>query len=252
MNSIKRPGKAPIIIGHRGARLRAPENTMAGFRKGVELGARMLECDVHLSKDDQLIVIHDETVDRTTNGQGRVRDLTWAELSRLNAGWSESIPSLDQLVAWVASQARLGLAIEIKGGMDVYPGIGPKVARLIDDFKLHHRAMVISFDHHLIASLHHIDPRVACGILFEGGEIADPIARAKEVGAMAILPSVWKITPQLVRMAHLAQLMVFTWTANTQAEMRRARDAGVDGIATDVPDDLARLLSNSKERRAII
>src|SRR5215471_15400951 len=119
--NLRASGGRPYVIGHRGAMGHAPENTFASFRKGFELGAPLLELDVHLSADGQLVVIHDETVDRTTNGSGRVADMSTAEIRRLDAGsWfgcafaGEPVPMLSEVLQWM--HGRVGLVIELKLG----------------------------------------------------------------------------------------------------------------------------------------
>src|SRR5436190_6736475 len=114
------------VVGHRGAMGYCPENTFASFERGLELGADWIELDVHLSRDGALIVIHDETLDRTTNGHGYVKDHTLAELQQLDAGNGERIPTLPEVLDWAKSRKAI-LDIEIKNAPLYYDGIEAKV-----------------------------------------------------------------------------------------------------------------------------
>ncbi len=109
----------PKIMGHRGAKAYEPENTLRSVRKALDLGVQAVEIDIHLSRDGRLIVIHDATVDRTTNGKGRVSDLSWKELRRLDAGLGEPLPVLEEVVALVRGRAHL--FIELKDPKAVAP-----------------------------------------------------------------------------------------------------------------------------------
>ena len=137
---------------------------MAAFKKGMELGADLVECDVHLSKDGHLIVMHDDSVDRTTDGKGLIRDLSLAELRKLDAGSGERIPTLEQLIAWVATQPQLGLVVELKrSGVAALPRL---VADAIRKRGISKRTIVISFDPHQLQELKEYAPELASGLLY--------------------------------------------------------------------------------------
>jgi glycerophosphoryl diester phosphodiesterase len=149
---LRAQGSPVLRVGHRGAKGHAPENTFASFDLAVQMGVHAVETDVHLSKDGEIVIIHDHTVDRTTNGHGFVKDLTVEELRRLDAGaWfdarfaGERIPTLAELLAW--AHDRVSLAIEIKNGPIYYPGIAGKVIRLLREHDMIDQAILISFDH---------------------------------------------------------------------------------------------------------
>src|SRR5512136_1133404 len=132
---LRAPGAPVLRVGHRGARGHAPENTLASFDLAVEMGVSAVETDLHLSKDGEVVLIHDHTVDRTTDGHGFVKDMTLRELKQLDAGsWydarfaGEQIPTLSELLDW--ARGRVGVAIEIKNGPIYYAGIAEKVIRL--------------------------------------------------------------------------------------------------------------------------
>jgi glycerophosphoryl diester phosphodiesterase len=237
---LRAPGAAVLRVGHRGAKGHAPENTFASFRRGVELGASVVETDVHLSKDGEVVIIHDHTVDRTTDGHGFVKDLTVAELKQLDAGsWfgpdfaGERIPTLAELLAW--GKDRVPIAIEIKNGPIYYPGIAEKIIRLLGEHAMTRQVILISFDHFVLREAKIIAPEVATGILYVG-RLVDPVAAARAAGADALHPNWAFTTPDLVQAAHAAGLAVSPWCPNDVATLRMLDQIGVDSIGTDYPD----------------
>ncbi len=239
--TLLRPAGAPVLgVGHRGAKGHAPENTFASFNRGVELGASVVETDVHLSRDGQVVVIHDHTVDRTTNGKGFVKDMTVAELKELDAGsWfdprfaGERIPTLAELLEW--GRDRVPLAIEIKNGPIYYPGIAERVLRLLREHDMLRQAILISFDHFVLREAKMLEPGVATGILY-AGRLIDPVAAARAAGAMALHPQWAYVTPDLVEQAHAAGLAVSPWCPNDLPTIRLLDRMGVDSIGSDYPD----------------
>src|SRR5438445_3289928 len=144
------------VVGHRGAMGHCPENTLASFERGLELGADWIEMDVHLSRDGELVVIHDETVDRTTNGSGLVQDHTLVELNELDAGsWfgaayvGQRIPTLGEVLDWARFRGAV-LDIEIKNAPIYYAGIEEMVVHTLDRYGMTDQAIVISFDHRAV------------------------------------------------------------------------------------------------------
>jgi glycerophosphoryl diester phosphodiesterase len=243
---------APIVIGHRGAMGYAPENTLPSFEKGWKMGADGIECDVHLSRDGQLVVIHDPTLDRTTNGKGRVRRHAWREMSRLDAGsWYHRrfrrarLLRLPELLDWLRpkkspSGLPLKILIEIKNEPK-YPKIAERVVDVLQRKKMVDRAMIISFDHAVVRRVKRLSPELRGGILYHK-RLADLTGRLAWTRADAIFP-LWKlVTPSLIRLAKEQGRFVGVWTVNKPGEMRRMIRVGVDGIATNYPDRLRRLL----------
>ena len=230
----------PAVVGHRGAAGLAPENTMAAFAVGAQVGADWIECDVHRLADGPLVVLHDETVDRTTNGRGEIARMTVADIRRLDAGRGQSPPLLDDLLTWLES-VPTDLVIEIKNGPNFYPGIAPQVAEAIVRHGVQSRVMVISFDHLAVRDFKHLCPDVPAGVLYHA-HLVDPVAVARSAGADALWPSVAMVTPELVAMAHSAGLAVFAWTASTPDDIRRMIAIGIDGFGSDFPDLALELL----------
>jgi glycerophosphoryl diester phosphodiesterase len=237
---LRAPGAPVLRVGHRGARGHAPENTMASFKRGVELGATVVETDVHLTRDGQVVLIHDETVDRTTNGKGFVKDQTLAELKALDAGsWfdpkfaGERIPTLTELLEWAHDHTPV--AIEIKNGPIYYPGLVEKTIGLLRQYDMMQQALLLSFDHFALREAKMIAPEIASGILYVG-RLIDPVAAAQAAGAQAIHPLWTYVTPALVETAHAAGLAISPWCPNDVPTIRYLSDMGVDSIGSDYPD----------------
>ncbi len=191
--SLLRPAGALLLrVGHRGAKGHAPENTLSSFVIAAEMGVNVIETDVHLSKDGELVLIHDHTVQRTTDGHGYVKDMTLAELKKLDAGsWygarfaGERIPTLDELLAW--ARDRVAVAIEIKNGPIYYPGIAEKIIAALYCHDMTRRAILISFDHRVVREAKALASEVLTGILYVG-RLADPVAAAHAARADALHP----------------------------------------------------------------
>lgn len=247
----------PWVIGHRGAAGHAPENTLAAFRIGLGLGAEGVECDVHMSRDGRIVVIHDPTVERTTNGEGRVGELTFEELRALDAGsWfdarfsGERIPSLDELFELLSETERSSgvsrwLFIELKHGNDVYPGIEEALVLAIAGSGRMERIAVISFDHRAIARIQAMAPSLRTGVLYDARPL-DSAALAQAAQAGWIGPAVKWVDAEEVARARQAGLEVFVWTANQEAAMRRMIALGVSAVGSDYPDRLLAIRENSR------
>ncbi len=208
-----------LRIGHRGASAEAPENTIASFRRAVDLGADAVELDLHRTREGRFIVIHDDTLDRTTGGHGPVDALTFDELRRLDAGsWKdpafagERLPTLEEVVD--ALPARVAVLRDLLG-----------------------RVRVSSFDHRALARLRQLLPAVSTGALFVALPV-DPVAIARACGAQAIHPNFRYLTRDVVDEAHRAGLAVHAWTVNEPADIVAVRGLGVDGIMSDHPERL--------------
>ena len=237
---LRAPGAPLLRVGHRGAKGHAPENTFASFNLAVEMGVNAVETDVHLSKDGEVVLIHDHSVDRTTDGRGFVKDMTLLELKQLDAGsWYDArfagqrIPTLSELLEW--ARDRVGVAIEIKNGPIYYPGIAEKVVRLLKDHGMELQAILISFDHLVLREAKMIAPEVATGILYVGRFVNEPGA-ARAAAADALHPNWAFVTPDLVENAHAAGLAVSPWCPNDLPTIRLLNEMGVDSIGTDYPD----------------
>ena len=223
------------VVGHRGAMGYCPENTLASFERGLELGADWIELDVHLSRDGELIVIHDETLERTTNGHGLVRDHTLAELKQLDAGEGQRIPTLPEVLQWAHARATV-VDIEIKNAPLYYDGIERKVVDAADASGMTDNVIVISFDHPAVKRVKDLEPRIATGVLYACRPLNAGVDLARSANADALLPQWTHVTREDVRVAHAAGLAVAPWATSDPAVLRQLIEAGVDAVATNHPD----------------
>ena len=221
-----------ICIGHRGARGRAPENTLAGIRKGLALGADWIEVDVHRVQG-VLVVIHDQTLNRTTNAQGRVEDQSLESLRKLDAGEGERIPLLSEVLEEVRSRG--GLNIELKGrdtARAVVEMATEQVARLGWSRDL---ILISSFDPQELQSVRELDPDIQIGLLVDRVR-KDWQELAASLKVTTLHVDHRRIRSSLVKRAHAMGLRVFGYTVNLPGEHLRLKRMGVDGVFTDYPD----------------
>jgi glycerophosphoryl diester phosphodiesterase len=231
-----------LVIAHRGASGHAPENTLAAFKRAVALGAKFIETDLQLTRDAHFVAIHDDTVNRTTNGQGKVHDFSLQELRRLDAGsWfgsefaGERIPTLEEIFEF-SKRNDVVFYLELKPGGS-WGGEHSLIGSLRQSQEIA-RSVVISFDAGIVEALRKIEPTLMTGLLYEG-QIQRPIERALEVGARQLAVRGDLVTPALLAEARKRDLQVVCWTVNQPAHMRLLIEAGVDGIMSDYPDRLA-------------
>ena len=234
-----------FIIAHRGASGHAPENTLAAFKRALALGATFIETDLQLTRDARFVAIHDDTVDRTTNGQGKVHDQTLAVLRRLDAGsWfgseynGERIPTLEEILEFTKKNDVV-FYLEMKPGGS-WGGEHALVGALRESGEAA-RVVVISFDPSILGSLRKIEPTLMTGVLYDG-QLSDPINAALDVGARQIVVRGDLVTPALIERARKKDLQVVCWTINNPAHIRMLVAAGVDGIMSDYPDRLVAAL----------
>ena len=160
------------VWAHRGASGYAPENTLDAFRKAVEMGADGIELDVQMTKDGELVVIHDETIDRVSNGKGWVKDYTYEELKKFNFNKThleytmEEIPTLEQVYLLI-KPTNLTINVEIKTGIVFYPGIEERVLELTERLGMKERVIYSSFNHYTIRKIKELDPQAKTGMLYE-------------------------------------------------------------------------------------
>jgi glycerophosphoryl diester phosphodiesterase len=237
-------------LAHRGASGYAPENTMVAFRRAEQLGADGFELDVLLTRDGVPVVIHDETLDRTTDGKGWVHQHTYAELLHLDAGsWfapafaGEKIPTLEQVIAEFGK--RMFLNIELKNSYIPMPQLEAKVIELIRRYGVEKNCLVSSFDHHSVADFHELAPEIPIGLLYDC-ILVHAHEYAKRVGAMALHPYFRCTTKKLVDAAHAEGLQVNVWTVNETSDMHWMLAIGVDAIITNYPDRLRDVLDGKR------
>jgi glycerophosphoryl diester phosphodiesterase len=239
-----------LVIAHRGASGHAPENTLAAFKRATALGATFIETDLQLSRDARFVAIHDDTVNRTTNGQGKVHDLSLADLRKLDAGsWfgseftGERIPTLEEILEF-SKKHDVVFYLELKPGGS-WGGEHALIGALRQSSEEIARTVVISFDAGILAALRRIEPTLMTGLLFDG-QIDRPLERALEVGARQLAVRGDLVTPVMLAEARKKDLQVVCWTVNQPAHMRLLIQAGVDGIMSDYPDRL--VAAGAKEK----
>ncbi len=222
-----------LRIGHRGAAGYEPENTLRGFERAVQLGADMVELDVHLCASGELAVIHDDTVDRTTDGSGRVGDMTLGELRTLDAGGGEKVPTLNEVFA--AMQGRVAVDVELKG-----LGTAEPVYELVDGLVRRRKwafskTLVTSFDWGMLEELRGLSDRIRLGPLIHR-EPFKALRFAPEIRAYSVNPFHESMDAGYVREAHRLGLAVYPWTVNEAADIDWVKGLGVDGVISDYPD----------------
>ncbi|MGA7784972.1 MAG: glycerophosphodiester phosphodiesterase family protein [Candidatus Acidiferrales bacterium] len=237
-------------IAHRGASGHAPENTLAAYRLAVEMGAKFIETDLQATRDAWIVAMHDPTVDRTTDGRGHISKMKLAEVRALDAGgWfdgangrsfaGENVPMLEEILSF-AHEADVSFYLELKTRESWM--MERSLAGALATSGEIARATVISFDPAVLLSLRRIEPMAMTGLIVERAGL-DSIQHAVSVGARQLLVGMNKIHPELVLAARRADLKLVAWTANEPEEMRALIASGVDGIISDFPDRLAKLLA---------
>jgi glycerophosphoryl diester phosphodiesterase len=215
-----------MIMGHRGAAALEPENTLLSIERAMDIGVDAVEIDVHLSKDKELVVIHDATVDRTTNGTGPVSSYTVQEIKRLDAGKGEAIPTLQEVIDFI--DRRVMLVIELKE-----EGTERFVVDLIIQNNLFDKACVISFWHRLVKTVKEMDSRIKTGVLLVGSPVDACIATQAYADALVMKYSF--VDREFVKIAHEKGLKVFIWNIDDQDLLKPYVDMGVDAIGANDP-----------------
>ena len=237
------------VLAHRGFSGRFPENSLRSFREAIAVGADGVELDVQRTRDGELVVIHDERLDYSTTLQGWIQDLTWAEIRTAklrcrSAGtvYEDAVPHLEEVLALLADHNML-VNIELKNGLLPYAGIEEQVIELVDRLNLRAKTIISSFNHASILRLKQIDSSITAGIIFAGC-LFDQWNYARSVRADALHPDRGFVDGAFVRAAHDNGFQVNTYTVNDELEMRRLIDAGVNGIITNFPDKLLKVMNN--------
>lgn len=224
------------IWGHRGAYHYAPENTIYSFEKAIELGADGVEFDVQLTKDGEVVVIHDEKIDRVSNGTGLVKEYTLSELKKINfnkRGISEpyfmEIPTLDEVLKLLVTTS-LSINIELKTGIIYYEGLELKTVDIVNKYNLSERVLYSSFNHYSIKNVKEYDKAAKTALLCGGG-IMVTAEQCEKVGATALHPSVQQMRyPGLIEDSHKRGVKVNVWTVDSQEDFTYAKEHGVDAI----------------------
>lgn len=234
-----------IVLGHRGASGYAPENTLEAFKLAMDMGADGFELDVHLSKDGELVVIHDETVDRTTDGTGFVGEMTLAELKALDASNHKEaykgakIPTLAEVYDLIRDTNHI-VNVEIKTDNIFYPQLEEKVLALEKEKGMEGRIVYSSFNHYTVKKIRQLAPDAQIGMLF-GDVLVEPYDYCKSVGANLLHPSKANLNvPGFAEKAKEAGLGMNVWTVNEVEYMEKCLACGA-GIVTNYPDIAVKL-----------
>ncbi len=226
-----------LIIGHRGAAGHAPENTLASVRKALELNVDAVEVDVHLSRDNQLIVLHDSRLDRTTDGSGDVSEHCLDQIRLLNAGNGHHVPTLGEVLDLIDGRVPVNIEIKSRSATRF-------VSCLIHEYFERDgwspdRFLVSSFDFAVTAEAYQLDPHVPLGLLVEGHPGADLWREAERQQVRFVGIGLASMTRPLVEEAHRRGLQVLVYTVNTVEQAKELMQIAVDGIFTDYPDRVA-------------
>lgn len=236
------------IWAHRGASGYAPENTLEAFELAIHQNADGIELDIQLTKDSELVVAHDEKIDRVTGGTGWIKNYTLKELKqfRFNRTHPEftnaCIPTLKEVYE-LMRPTNLTVNVELKTSICFYPGIEEKALKLAKDMQMEERIIYSSFNHYTLKTLKELDSSVRTGLLYEDGWINVP-AYGNNIGVNALHPAAYLLQyPDFLKDCKKYNLPLHVWTVNTKEHMEKLMKLGVDAIITDFPD-IARKISN--------
>lgn len=258
------PEEGPMNIAHRGAREQAPENTLVAFSLAHELGADGVELDTQLTSDGEIVIIHNQTVDKTTNGFGEVRHLTLDQIKSLDAGsWFDRrfanlrIPTLEEVIAVL--DAKMVINIELKTFGLNNGDLAQKIVNLVHRKEIAQRVIISSFNPLELIKVRRMAPSLHTGLIYAANSpwLLTKAGLRSVLGTglstalrpAALHPHRRLVTPSFMRWAHDQSYRVNTWTVNEPAEMQRMIRLGVDTIMTDRPDNLHRIHSRSARTR---
>ena len=244
----KESDKMFIVTAHRGASGLAPENTLAAFKKAMEIGADFSELDVHLSADGEVVLLHDDTLDRTTNGSGPIYEWKLADLKKLDAGsWfspefaGEPLPTLREVIQLVKGKMKLNIEIKISGNE---PDIAERVVDIVRSEQFDRDCMITSFDRATVEKVKEIAPDLKVGLIFSTDYPEDVFE-----GNWEVLSSNKKnVNKGFVQKAHTAGKELHVWTVNEKEKMVELINLGVDGIITNYPNRLIEVLKEMGRR----
>jgi glycerophosphoryl diester phosphodiesterase len=232
----------PQLIAHRGGPVYEPENTIAAFRNAIKVGADWIEMDIQRTKDGELVVIHDETVDRTTDGTGRVEDLTLEQIRALDAGNGEHVPTFEQVIA-IAEEAAVGLLPEAKSP-HLYPGIESDMVNALIENRYLQETVIQSFDLDVLDTIQRMNADIQVCPLYGlwGLDLSDP--QPSEANTLCPMAEMVILNPWMIRQAHAEGREVFVWFGAIEHPiiMRLILAFGADGLMIDDPVALAEVL----------
>jgi glycerophosphoryl diester phosphodiesterase len=240
----------PLIWAHRGASGHAPENTLSAFDLAAKMGADGVELDIQLTKDGEIVVCHDEKIDRTSNGAGFVRDYTLAELKKFNFCNGNlfyedaTIPTMEEVFN-LLDPTGLTINIDLKTGVFFYPGIEEKIVDLTHKKNWQDRVIYSSFNHYSIIKVKELDPDAKVGFLYADGPLNMP-GYAAENGVNALHPAFYNLQyPDFMTDCNMFDIDVNVWTVNSNADLIKCREMGVNAVITNYPQKAKELYSRN-------
>jgi glycerophosphoryl diester phosphodiesterase len=236
---------SPLVIAHRGDSAHRPENTLASFAGALEVGATLVELDVQLTRDGEVIVLHDVTLDRTTDGRGDVRELTLAEVRAVSAGYperfggawaGERVPTLAEVLGLVRGRARVMIEVKTESvGDDEDGGIEARTVDVVRRLGMADRVAIISFDHRALVRLRRIAPEITRGHLFGHTSPDEAASAAADAGCAIIMPHKSQLSPALAARAVRDGLMLATWVVDDPQELKTIAPLGLYGVGSNCP-----------------
>lgn len=255
-----------LVWAHRGASGYAPENTLAAFQEAIDMGVDGIELDVQLTKDGQIVVIHDETVDRTTDGKGWVKDLTFDEIRALDASYqnlmqggevvklakrfeeyeSAQIPTMEEVFELI-KPTKLWINIELKTGIVFYPKLEERIVEMTKKYGMEDRVIYSSFNHYSVEKIREIDPTAQTGLLYADGTIDMP-SYGKKYGVKALHPALYNLQfPGFVEECMKEGLELNVWTVNEPQYVEMCKAAHVHAVITNYPDMAMEILNQGEK-----
>ena len=245
------------VIAHRGFSGKYPENTMLSFKKAVEAGCDEIELDVQLTKDNVLVVIHDENIKRTTDGEGLVRKYTFEELRQFNAATIkkkqfdfEPIPSFEEYIAYIKT-TNVTTNIELKNSDFYYTDLEKKVIDLLRSYDMLDQVMFSSFNHISMMKCKQLAPEVACGLLTER-QIGNAGFYVKSSGMECYHPDITYLTETVVKNCAKHGVLINAWTVNDMGDLQKLYDWGCAGAITNYPDICKAFVDCQDQRQTIL
>lgn len=240
--TAERSGPSPLVIAHRGASGHLPENTLPAYALAVEQRADMIEIDLHRTLDGAIVITHDRELGHL-GGSGAVEAASFEQVRALDAGAGSRVPSLDEVLDAFGEQIPFNLELK-RGVRALYAGLEALALEAVERRGLLERTLFSSFYDPVLAELRRLAANARLAFLVDPRDRERPLERALAVGAEALNPWYGLVTPELVAAAHAEGLAVYPYTVDAEDEMRRQLDAGVDGLFTNHPDRMRRLLES--------
>ena len=227
------------VLGHRGCAGLEPENTIRAFKKALDLGVDLIEFDVRMTRDKKLVVIHDEKLDRTTNGCGFVSDFDFEEIRGFDAGKGEKIPSFEEAINFLKNE-KPTIVIEIKE-----PETTEKVLKIVKKENLENKIIIVSFWFDALRKIKEIAPEVKTGALFRK-KVKDMISLIREIRADGLGLEYHSVDEKIVKECHRNKIEINAWTVNEFEDIRKMIKLGVDIISSNYPNRVLEILKRSK------